>query len=64
MRRYTEEKSNNRIEDYTEYVIRFKGTNKKLESVLLVIERCPDGCMPLWVKNKIFKEQSPSQFCM
>ena len=54
MRSYTEEKSKNRVEDYAEYTVRFEGKNKKDESVLLVIERCPDGCMPLWVKQKIF----------
>jgi len=54
MRSYTEEKTPNRVEDYAEYIIRFQGKNKKGESVLLVIERCPDGCMPLWVKQKIF----------
>lgn len=54
MRNYTETKSSNRLDDYTEYTINFKGKTDKEERVLLVIERCPDGCMPLWVKQKIF----------
>lgn len=54
MRTYKEVKSTARSEEYTKYTITFNGKTKNDETVLLVVERCPDGCMPLWVKRKIF----------
>ena len=56
MRSFTEEKSPNRNEKYAEYTITFNGKTGKEETVILVITRCPDGCMPLWVKKKIFSK--------
>ena len=56
MRSYSEGKSPNRIAEYAEYTIAFNGKTEKDETVILVIDRCPDGCMPLWVKNKIFEK--------
>ena len=59
MRKYTETKAQNRLEEYAEYEIQFEQKAGDKETVLLVITRCPDGCMPLWVKEKIFKEPFP-----
>lgn len=59
MRAYTETKSTSRSEEYAEYTINFEKKEQDQENVMLVIERCPNGCMPLWVKDKIFKEPFP-----
>ena len=56
MRAYTEEISKGRSAEYVEYRIAFDEKPKDKKTVLLIIERCPSGCMPIWVKNKIFKE--------
>lgn len=54
MRSYTETKSTTRSDEYAEYWIQFDEHEEDKEKVFLYIERCPDGCMPIWVKNKIF----------
>lgn len=56
MRNYTEIKSTSCSDEYVKYTIKFEKKEHEQEDVLLVIERCPNGCMPLWVKNKIFKK--------
>ena len=59
MRAYNETKATGRLEEYAEWEINFEQKESDTERVLLVIDRCPDGCMPLWVKDKIFKEPFP-----
>lgn len=56
MRNYMEAKSASRSEEYAECTIKFEKKEHDQENVMLVIERCPNGCMSEWVKGKIFKE--------
>ena len=56
MRNYTETKSTTCSDEYAKYRIQFEEHEGDKEKVLLVIERCPDGCMPIWVKHGYFKK--------
>lgn len=59
MREFTEVKDNCRSPDYEKFQIQFKSKKTDKDSVLLIIERCPSGCMPLWVKHGYVKEVFP-----
>ena len=59
MRAYKEIEDIFQKEEYAKYYITFEQKDRDAEKVELVIDRCPDGCMPLWVKDKTFPEAFP-----